>query len=118
MLETNNALENTKCQLFIVVLLFQKLLGLRKSHINQIYGLVFIPYSVHSATFVEFYSTGKPIFIPSYKLWIKLNGNTEKISNFTLEPMVVGCRVIEHRTANNRWERGSNFHKEFRLYKG
>ena len=49
-------------------------------------GIIAIPHSVHGAKWIEFYSIGVQLFIPSYDLWLKMNRK---------------CQVVGHRQAGN-----------------
>eukprot|EP01084_Bolivina_argentea_P030678 56804_1 len=54
---------------------------------NNIGGIIAIPHSVHGAKWIEYYSVGMQLFLPSLEFWIEMNNK---------------CNVIGHRQAGNK----------------
>eukprot|EP01084_Bolivina_argentea_P183104 316022_1 len=67
----------------------------RKLH-TELSGIVVLPYSVHEAKLIEYYSVGVQIFLPTLQLWTKLNNN---------------CAYIKHLNAANLPNRNHDIYK-------
>ena len=46
---------------------------------RMVTGIVIIPYAVHTAKWIEFYSIGVQLFFPTLRLWMELNNKCEVI---------------------------------------
>ena len=81
--------------------IFNNLLyNLTSLHID-IGGIIAIPHSVHGAKWIEYYSIGIQLFIPSIKFWLELNKK---------------CEIIAHRQSGNKPHKG--FGAEYFLWFG